>query len=738
MPDLIARPQFLLANQFMVRQDTLNNAITFEPPPTRQPQPIGSTPLWCKSTPNGSNDQIFYESSTGKALYFPSFVIDKDIAGKWRVKFTQPDKSRADTSLTITLATQPANDGQKAIGAGVCPAPYYADASGRDTTAVQLNYIGGMKQLTFDQITTDQDGKLVCVANMTNPTTVGEVMGALVNHNADPNTHASLTVTRTIAAVGVAAGTAPAPPVTPGGIRPPILIDRPAFDRAMVEPAAAAPAQPVATRLMVNREMFLNPGVESIDIAGEGQMFRPLPPLPGPFPIPDPNPPGTPLYTLLSNQKVATTIPDVWFLDTLSADVISDVTGVKPTQAGYKRYPVSGDRTVFQDLNDLTSFYYLPDAFKIARRGTPPFLPLLNVTITGTKIDDAQATVFFTALPVVDMQQLRAARALIQNDNHGQTITMQPLPTPKDIHYGLYLPGLPDASSFVSRAVPVALDQALTDSPQLSLDHFQTAFMSLTAPLSQYLQGKIIVPIGETIVEVPLIARADDFPGVYFQQTRSIDGAATAIKLALINSVENPVQVDALPLVATRAGAPVNCSVIYDPPLPAKIAAADDSHLAGGTLTLTITPASGPLDDTLDLVVDQSHCRVVPDAAGLLRAVLDPSVPVKASTPVTVLVPAVLFGTDTDPAKKILIITMSFLNGNTIRFSRPADQTVAVVSPDQAGQVNLTVFDYLLRQAGGATSTIKYKLAITYASGHTINDTDWRIAPNDNFVLDLP
>jgi hypothetical protein len=151
---------------------------------------------------------------------------------------------------------------------------------------------------------------------------------------------------------------------------------------------------------------------------------------------------------------------------------------------------------------------------------------------------------------------------------------------------------------------------------------------------------------------------------------------------------------------------------------------------------VTITPASGPADDTLDLVVDQSQCHVVPDAASLLRAVLDPNVPVKGTTPVTVQVPGVLFGSDNDPAKKILAIGMSFLNGNAIKFTQPANPT-GLVSPDKQGEVSLSVFDYLLRQAGGA-ATIKYKLAITYATGHTVNDTDWRTAPSDDFVLDLP
>src|SRR5271169_5658564 len=102
MPDpTIAKPQFMPANQFMIRQTTLTSVLSLEPPPTKQPQPIGSTPLWCKSTPDGSNDQIFYETSTGNALYFPSFVIDEDDVGKPKVKFTQPDKSKPTYLLTI-------------------------------------------------------------------------------------------------------------------------------------------------------------------------------------------------------------------------------------------------------------------------------------------------------------------------------------------------------------------------------------------------------------------------------------------------------------------------------------------------------------------------------------------------------------------------------------------------------------------------------------------------------------
>jgi hypothetical protein len=460
---------------------------------------------------------------------------------------------------------------------------------------------------------------------------------------------------------------------------------------------------------------------------------HPLPPTPQP-PTPQPPGPAVPLYTILANQRVTATVPNVWFLDTISADIVADVQGVKPTQPGYKAVTVAGyDNPLFVDINDPTAYYYLPDAFKIPRRDAAPFYPVLSVTISGSTLDDAQATVFFTALPVVDTDKLQAVQDQIQKANASQTITLQPLPTPKDVQYGLFLPG---AAPFVQRAVPVALDQPLADSPQLSLADFQTAFASLTVPASQYLQGKITVPIGGNIVPVPLTVRADEFPGPYFQQTRAVDQGGARATLTLTNAIESAIRVNALPVAATRGGAPVKASVTCDPPLPATLAPADDQQ-AGASLTVTITPDDGQVDDALQIVVDQSQCVVVPDAAALLKAILNPDVPVKAMLPVTVRVPTVLFGADADPSRKIIGIAMTFQNGNTILFQPPADATAPFAVSDKPGQVTLTVFDFVLRR-GASADAIKYKLAITYASGHTVSDTDWRPAPNDNFVLDLP
>ena len=739
MPDpAIARSQFVLANQYMIRQSTLGYVLN--PPPANPAQPIGNTPLWCKSTPNGSSDQIYDETSTGDALYFPSYLIATDDAKKPKVKFTQPNKPQIDTVLTITLAIQTApSQSQVANAAGaslkVCPPAYYADSSGRDTTVVQLVYSNGTKQLTFDVTPDPATGNLLCTVKMTDYNIIGEVIGTLVNNGSDQANRASVTVTRVLAAVGVAAGTAPAPAggaptgvVTAtqpaGGFQ---VFHRPVEATRMVEPTTA--------RIMIDRRMMMN-RAGTFNTTGLNADSGFLVHETVHIPEPPPTSPPTPVYIHLVDQKVTFTIPSVWFLDTVSADIVGDVKGVKATQAGYRPHPVPGyGNPLLQDVNDETAFYYLPDAFKIARRDTPPFLPLMNVTISGTTLGDACATMFFTALPVVDTQKLRAAQDLIQKEHSGETITMQPLPTPTGIQYGMFLPG---ATSFAVRTVPVLLDHPLIDSPQLSLDDFQTAFASLTAPISQYLQGKITIPLGDTLVEVPLIARADDFPGLLFQQTRTTNAASTGISLVLTNAVESAVQVDSLAVVATRGGTAVPCSVVYDPPLPTAITPADDSHPTGGTLTVTVVPTSGPLDG-LELAIDQSRCHVVPDAAGLLRAVLNPNVPVKASTQVTVVVPAVLFGSDTAANdQKILIMTMSFQNGNTIRFLRTTDPTVALISSDAPGHVNLTVLDYLLRQPGGAENAIKYKLAITYANGHTVTDSDWRAAPNDNFVLDLP
>jgi hypothetical protein len=768
MPDvLITNRQFVVSNQIMADSGTL----VHESGP-RPPQPIGNTPLWCKSTPNGSNDQIFYETSTGDAVYFPDFNIAYDDGGRPKVKFARPDKTAPDVSLTITLEAQKPDSAQTANAGGAtlkpCPPAYYASApgqataTGQDTTAVRLDYNNGMKSVAFDEVTSDPaTGNIVACAKKLTGSTLNEVLFALVNNVG--NQHAAVVITRTIVAVGIEAGTAPepnGPPRTPLG--PPTWVGT----VGPIAPVASVPdltaERPDTRTFTVDREV-MRPAVESFEprAAATTEAFqtssstvdraifrppidwfppRPMPPTPLPTPPPNPYPPGTKLYTIIPNQQVKSTIPDVWFNQTLAvnADIIGDVGDAKPKQAGYVQQPLPGyDHPVFKDVNDPSSFYYVPEAFKIARSPAPPFLPLFKVTVTGTKLDDAQATISFTAAPVVDRRKLDAAVAPLQAAN--PDVTMRVLPTPSNIQWGLFLPGVNPA--FVNRTAPVALDKPLSDLlPQLSLDQFQAAFSALTVPASQYMQGIVRVPYGDNQeAQVPLIARADDFPGLYFTQTRSVDNAHAAIALVLTNSIESPVQIDALPIKASRAGTPVTCSVIYNPPLPARIPAASADHPAGGTLMATITPASGPVDDTLDFVVDQSQCHVVPDAAGLLRAVLGPNVPVKASRPVTVVVPTVLFGSDAVPDKKILIITMSFLHGNTIRFSRPADSTVSMVAPDKPGEVDLTLFDYLVGQATGASDWVKYKLSITYAAtGHTVVDSDWRTAPSDDFVLDLP
>jgi hypothetical protein len=753
MPDQVAASaKTLVASQYTVRPGTLDTVFHTNYI-INNPQLLGSTPMWCKSTPDGTNNQIYYDArNNNQALYFPSYEIAKDNASRPLVKFTQPNKPSVDTQLEITLKPVGPTPTQQANAAGAslsaCPAAYYTNSAGTDTTTVHLSYNSGTMNLAFDEIAIDPStGNLKCVAKMTDDGVIGEVMGTLVNDDNDPSKRASLLITRLITSVGVAAGavntpippTQPQPPVQPPtGVRPPWwrVIDHRALRMplmapaaAITQPTAAITAQPAAAAAAAGASILI--GHLPVNWVGNLDHMHPITQGDGQTTIGQP--PGTPLYFLLSSQAVTATVANVWFNETLNPDIISDIKGVKPTQAGYKPYPVPGlDNPLLQDVNDESSLFYLPDSFKVVRSDTAPYLPLLTVTISGTTLEDGHATVFFTALPVVDAQKLADAKALIQKGDTGHTIKVQPMPTPKGTQFGLFLPG---STPFTPRDVPVALDDALNDSPQLTLDDFQTAFASLTAQKSQYLQGKVTVPIGDTVVTVPLVMRADDFPGQYFQQTRSIDGWGRSVKLVLTNAIETAIQVDGLPIGASRSGAPVECTVTYDPPLPASIAAADDDHPSGGTLTVTVTPGSGAADASLDLTIDQGQCHVVPDAGALLRAVLNPNVPVKASRAVDAVVPAVLFDGDS-PDKKILTITMSFLNGNTIRFVRAPDSP-ALVPSDKPGQVNLTVFDYVLRRTGDSDA-IKYKLAITYANGHTVTDADWRTAPNDNFVVDLP
>jgi hypothetical protein len=699
----IATPQIQMTNQMMIRQGALGLYTIPNTTPPGQPQPLGGTPLWCSSALTGSSDQIFFEATTGRAIYFPTFAVALTNSGKPMVKFSKADKTKTPTQLEITLQVQGPTAQQTANAQGAplsaCPAAYYKDAAGNDTTTVQLN-VGdnGNTHLIFDTVTpADPPGSLRCVVTIKTQDVLQSAFTSLLNDLTKPSQSASVAVTRMISAVGVF-------------VRRVLPVDPP---RIPVDPLPP-----------------IRPGPPF------GIIYR-LPPRPT-----DPYPPGTALYTLYSRQPVASILSGISYnVDLYRDDIAGDLEGINPGQGGYVPCPpVPGyDNPLFQNSNDSTKYYYLPDAFKIARRDKPPFYPFLNVTVSGTTLSDAQATLFLVAVPVINEQKRLAALDLLKKANPNTPITMEVLPTPANIEYGLFLPG---STPFVKRQAPVTLVDPLADSILFtSLDDFQAAFESLTAPVSQYLQGRITVPVGENKVVLPLIARADDFFGDCFKQTRSDDGSQGTIQLVLENAVESAVQVDALPIVATRVGAPVACSVAYDPPLDAKqgarIPAADDTN-AAAALTATVTPGSGPVDPTLQLAIDVGSCHVVPDAAALLRAVLDPNVPVKGTRPITVSVPSAQLGGDADPAKKILSVSVNFQNGNTIMFKRPPSPMPDFVSPDKPGELNLTVFDYILRQ-GAATDSIRYKLGVTYASdGHTVYDSDWRDAPNDNFVLGLP
>jgi hypothetical protein len=207
MPVQLAASRLEQSSQFMLRADVLNSVLIREPPPTNAPQPIGNTPFWSATTPDGTNSGVFHESATGNAVYFPSYAIGTFDDGKKKVRFSQPDKSNVATTLTITLVPQPptaAQSGATAVTDQTIP------------IAVSLHFSNGMKELPFDQVVFDS-GNLVCTAHMTDATMIGEVMGSLVGHDSQ-GPHPLMTVTRTIS-VGVLVSQ-PAQPAQPAQPQP--------------------------------------------------------------------------------------------------------------------------------------------------------------------------------------------------------------------------------------------------------------------------------------------------------------------------------------------------------------------------------------------------------------------------------------------------------------------------------------------------------------------------------------
>ena len=226
-------------------------------------------------------------------------------------------------------------------------------------------------------------------------------------------------------------------------------------------------------------------------------------------------------------------------------------------------------------------FYFLPDAYAIARLASSPHSPALNITTSGSDPATLSITLTFLALPVWDPGRVAAAASapagpLLSNFGISKITSLSILPA-TTTQLVLNLPSTDPSAG--NAPVPVAnatIDTAngIRGSVTLSLAQFQQVYDALFVTPSVLLSGKVNVTVDQDTEPVPFSGSASDFAGNILDTSLSYDPSANQLSVVATNAIESPIQVTALPVTLSQGGSTVPMNVASISPEPAGDAAA--------------------------------------------------------------------------------------------------------------------------------------------------------------------
>jgi len=226
-------------------------------------------------------------------------------------------------------------------------------------------------------------------------------------------------------------------------------------------------------------------------------------------------------------------------------------------------------------------FFYLPDAFKLARDPAPPHAPTLRVSIRPASLDDVTVNLDYVAVASVDQErlagtadQLRAGikRALPA----GVTAPLyEPLPVARDnVSFELTLPRAGNGSSGreVQKDASIDIRSAISGSISRSLSGFQSIFDSLfsSSPSAVVFQGKLEVDLESGPPEsIPFSARLSDLVGQPLDVEQRLQ--QQKVEVTLTNAIESPVRIRSLAAAIEYAAETVEAGIDGAQPFPVEL-----------------------------------------------------------------------------------------------------------------------------------------------------------------------
>lgn len=384
-----------------------------------------------------------------------------------------------------------------------------------------------------------------------------------------------------------------------------------------------------------------------------------------------------------------------------------------------------------QSSSNPTRFYFLPDAFRLARTEHAPFKPALAFVVdqspdapqadpNATPATPPKSAVELIAdvRPVTDGKRLLLAKEALKGKLPTTgvppgDISLEPLLAPSVLRLGLPRGG---RMQTVEVAAQVDLANGFQLSERFALDDFQDVFAALMAPQSAaLLQGNVAVSTGlggEILVPVEL--NFHTLEGELFQTTETPDPVTGSVAVQLLNQTGGALRIPALPVWLSRDGLMVAARTEgLDLSQPVELPA--DGQLGFRVLPTEPWPATVAPTSVPDAVFDTSSITAVPDAKALFEQTFDNSVAQETARAITVMTDAEVLASAQAPDKAIRLVIIEFRGNKSVRLSASKlEETV---------EVPVALMDVLLRR--DTEGQYEFRQTVVFASGAQQSD-GWR------------
>jgi hypothetical protein len=441
----------------------------------------------------------------------------------------------------------------------------------------------------------------------------------------------------------------------------------------------------------------------------------------------------------------------------------------------------------WEDAVDPACIYYLPDAFRLARRDTPaPFLPMMTVRVVPGPTPEAEplATLEFAATPWNNPRRLEAARRefakklpLQPGDDAPQTVVpelggalggalggllgdlmkknkaapgtplgdaltdalglqvddarvarvrMEPLPVDRAALW-LALPGGTGGGLVERTAAQIDLRTAVVVSETMPLSAFQLVYDALMGGSVSLMRGELRVePGGSVVKRIPFETRFDRMNGSMFETEVAAGGKPGQFSIQLTNAVESPVLVAGIAGSLLVDGHELPASGTVSQALPLTLA-------PGESVVVGLVPkralANLPGAPAVAPMLDFGKVTLQPDSAALWAAILDADTTAEARRKVRVkLFPGMFDAPDGKPENRAFAVVVQFDGGTSLELTPDKPQGEVVLAGG-------SVTDLVLRRAG--TGGYRYRCQVIRRSAR-LSDADWRADTTDLLIPLLP